>query len=216
MSETRKLAAILAADVVGYSRLMGEDEAGTAKVVRERREAATPIVRSFGGRLVKTTGDGVLLEFPSVVAAVECAIAIQKMMMERNAKLPEAKRILYRVGVNLGDILIDGEDILGDGVNVAARLEGIADPGGVCVSGTAYEHVRGRVEAEFADLGEKVLKNIARPVRVYALKPGGAAPASAAAADKSSPLHLSIVVLPFVNLAGDPGRTTSSMASPRA
>jgi hypothetical protein len=120
MSETRKLAAILAADVVGYSRLMGEDEAGTAKVVRERREAATPIVRSFGGRLVKTTGDGVLLEFPSVVAAVEGAIAIQKMMAERNTVIPEAKRILYRVGVNLGDILIDGEDILGDGVNVAA------------------------------------------------------------------------------------------------
>jgi hypothetical protein len=108
---------------------MGEDEAGTAKIVRERREAAIPIVRSFGGRLVKTMGDGVLLEFPSVVAAVECAVAIQKMMAERNAAVPEAKRILYRVGVNLGDILIDGEDILGDGVNVAARLEGICQPG---------------------------------------------------------------------------------------
>jgi TolB-like protein len=204
MTAARRLAAILAADVVGYSRLMGEDEAGTAKIVRERREAATPIVRSFGGRVVKTTGDGVLLEFPSVVAAVECAIAIQKMMLERNAELPEAKRILYRVGVNLGDILIEGDDILGDGVNVAARLEGIADPGGVCISGTAYEHVRGRVEAEFADLGEKTLKNIARPVRVYALKLGNAAPTSSAAAEKSSPPHLSIVVLPFVNLAGDP------------
>ena len=130
MPETRKLAAILAADVVGYSRLMGEDEAGTAKLVRERRGAATPMVRACGGRLVKTTGDGVLLEFPSVVAAVECAIAIQKMMAERNAVLPEAKRILYRVGVNLGDILIEGDDILGDGVNVAARLEGICGPGG--------------------------------------------------------------------------------------
>ena len=131
MSETRKLAAILAADVVGYSRLMGEDEAGTARAVRERLDAATPIVRGFGGRLVKTMGDGVLLEFPSVVAAVECAIAIQRMMAERNAELPEAKRILYRIGVDLGDILIDGEDILGDGVKVAARLEGIADPGGI-------------------------------------------------------------------------------------
>jgi adenylate cyclase len=145
MSGTRKLAAILAADVVGYSRLMGEDEAGTAKVVRERREAATPIVRSFGGRLVKTTGDGVLLEFPSVVAAVESAIAIQKMMAERNAALPEAKRILYRVGVNLGDILIDGEDILGDGGNVAARLEGICEPGGICLSEDAYRQARGRI-----------------------------------------------------------------------
>jgi TolB-like protein/class 3 adenylate cyclase len=171
MSETRKLAAILAADVVGYSHLMGEDEAGTAKLVRERRGAATPIVRSFGGRLVKTTGDGVLLEFPSVVAAVECAIAIQQMMTERNATLPEAKRILYRVGVNLGDILIEGEDILGDGVNVAARLEGICEPGGACLSSSAYEQVRGRIEAEFVDLGEQTLRNIARPVRAYALTP---------------------------------------------
>jgi class 3 adenylate cyclase len=171
MGETRKLAAILAADVVGYSRLMGEDEAGTAKLVRERRGAATPIVRSFGGRLVKTTGDGVLLEFPSVVAAVECAIAIQKMMAERNAALPEAKRILYRVGVNLGDILIEGEDILGDGVNVAARLEGICEPGGICLSEDAYRQARGRIEAEFADLGEQALKNIARPVRAYAVTP---------------------------------------------
>jgi TolB-like protein/class 3 adenylate cyclase/tetratricopeptide (TPR) repeat protein len=171
MSGTRKLAAILAADVVGYSRLMGEDEAGTAKIVRERRESATPIVRSFGGRLVKTTGDGVLLEFPSVVAAVECAIAIQKMMTDRNASIPEAKRILYRVGVNLGDILIDGEDILGDGVNVAARLEGICEPGGICLSEDAYRQARGRIEAEFVDLGEQALKNIARPVRAYALTP---------------------------------------------
>ena len=142
MSETRKLAAILAADVVGYSRLMGEDEAGTARVVRERREAAAPIVRAFGGRLVKTTGDGALLEFPSVVAAVECAILIQKMMAERNAALPDAKRILYRIGVNLGDVLIEGDDILGDGVNIAARLEGIAEPGGICISEDAFhQHV---------------------------------------------------------------------------
>ena len=175
MTEARKLAAILAADVVGYSRLMGEDEAGTARLVRERREAATPIMRSFGGRLVKTTGDGVLLEFPSVVAAVECAIAIQKMMAERNAAVPEAKRILYRVGVNLGDILIDGDDILGDGVNVAARLEAMGEPGGVCLSSSAYDQVRGRIEVEFVDLGEQALKNIARPVRAYALTPAAIA-----------------------------------------
>src|SRR6516164_6204277 len=128
LSGARRLAAILAADIAGYSRLMGEDEVGTAKAVRERREAAVPIVRAFGGRLVKTTGDGALLEFPSVVAAVECAILIQKMMAERNAALPEAKRILYRMGVNLGDVLIEGDDILGDGVNVAARLESICEP----------------------------------------------------------------------------------------
>jgi adenylate cyclase len=129
MTETRKLVAILAADVVGYSRLMGEDEARTAKAVLERREAAMPIVRAFGGRLVDTSGDGLLLEFPSVVASVECAILIQKMMAESNAPLPEATRILYRIGVNLGDVLIEGDEIFGDGVNVAARLEGICEPG---------------------------------------------------------------------------------------
>jgi adenylate cyclase len=171
VTAARRLAAILAADVVGYSRLMGADEAGTAKLVRERLEAATPIVRAFGGRVVKTTGDGVLLEFPSVVAAVECAIAIQKMMAELNAQVPDAKRILYRVGVNLGDVLVEGDDILGDGVNVAARLEGICESGGVCVSGSAYDHVRGRIAAEFVDLGEQALKNIAQPVRAYALTP---------------------------------------------
>ena len=140
MTAARRLAAILAADVVGYSRLMGEDEAGTALSVRAHREAARPIVAGFGGRIVKTTGDGLLLEFPSVVAAVECAIAIQKLMVERNAETPEAKRIVYRIGVNLGDVLIEGDDILGDGVNIAARLEGLCEPGGVMISGAAYEH----------------------------------------------------------------------------
>jgi adenylate cyclase len=169
MTETRRLAAILAADVVGYSRLMGEDEAGTARAVRDHRKAATLIVRGFGGRLVKTMGDGMLLEFPSVVAAVECAIRMQQQMAERNAGIPEARRILYRIGVNLGDVLVDGEDILGEGVNIAARLEAICEPGGICISGSAYDHVRGRIEAEFVDLGDKALKNIARPVRAYAL-----------------------------------------------
>jgi len=172
MAENRRLAAIMAVDVVGYSRLMGEDEAGTARGVREHREAARPIVTGFGGRIVKTTGDGLLLEFPSVVAAVECAIAIQKLMVERNAETPEAKRIVYRIGVNLGDVLIEGDDILGDGVNIAARLEALCEPGGVMISGSAYEHIRGRVDATFVDLGEQALKNIARPVRVYELAIG--------------------------------------------
>ena len=207
MPETRKLAAILAADVVGYSRLMGEDEAGTARAVREHREAAAPLVGSKGGRIVKTTGDGLLLEFPSVVAAVECAIAIQALMAERNAETPEDKRILYRIGVNLGDVLIEGDDILGDGVNIAARLESICEPGGVFISGAAFEHVRGRVEAHFVDLGERDLKNIARPVRVYAIRSGseGAASArSASAPNEQEPPRLSIVVLPFANFGGDP------------
>jgi TolB-like protein/class 3 adenylate cyclase len=205
MTAARRLAAILAADVVGYSRLMGEDEAGTARAVREHREAARPIVTGLGGRIVKTTGDGLLLEFPSVVAAVECAVAIQKLMVERNAETPEAKRIVYRIGVNLGDVLIEGDDILGDGVNIAARLEGICEPGGVLISSAAYDHVRGRVDADFIDLGEKDLKNIARPVRAYAVKTGSesAAPApSASEPNRQGPPRLSMVVLPFANIGG--------------
>ena len=203
MTAARRLAAILAADVVGYSRLMGEDEAETARAVREHREAARPIVASHGGRIVKTTGDGLLLEFPSVVAAVECAIAIQKLMVERNAETPEAKRIVYRIGVNLGDVLVEGDDILGDGVNIAARLEGIAEPGGIFISGAAYDHVRGRIDAHFVDLGEKDLKNIARPVRVYAIKPAGerGRPPRLPADSASGPPRLSIVVLPFANMS---------------
>jgi TolB-like protein/class 3 adenylate cyclase/Tfp pilus assembly protein PilF len=206
MSQARRLAAILAADAVDYSRLISEDEAGTARLVRERREAALPIVRAFGGRLVKTTGDGLLLEFSSVVAAVECAIAIQRMMVERNAAIPEARGILYRVGVNLSDILIDGDDILGDGVNAAARLEGLAEPGGISLSEDAYRQVRDKVKGTFIDLGEKALKNIVRPMRVYALKPASeiAATPSVAPLGKGEPPRLSLVVLPFANIGGDP------------
>ena len=206
MTATRRLAAILAADVVGYSRMMCEDEAGTALSVRTHREAARPIVAGFGGRIVKTTGDGLLLEFPSVVAAVECAIAIQKLMVERNAETLEAKRIVYRIGVNLGDVLIEDEDILGDGVNIAARLEALCEPGGVMVSGTAYEHTRGKIDAAFVDLGPTQLKNIAEPIRVYSLQvgvPAEAKPASVSAPEKSAPPRLSIVVLPFANIGGD-------------
>ena len=205
MTAARRLAAILAADVVGYSRLMGEDEAGTALSVRAHREAARPIVAGFGGRIVKTTGDGLLLEFPSVVAAVECAIAIQTLMVERNAETPEAKKIVYRVGVNVGDVLIEGDDILGDGVNIAARLEALCEPGGVLISGTAYEHIRGRIDAEFVDLGEKDLKNIARPVRTFALANGApSALSSTLVASPTGPRRFSIVVLPFANMSSDP------------
>ncbi len=208
MPEARKLAAILFADVVGYSRLMGEDEAGTARAVREDREAARPIVTGHGGRIVSTSGDGLLLEFPSIVAAVECAIAFQTHVAGRNADTPEPKRILYRIGVSLGDLLIDGDDIVGDGVIIAARLESICEPGEVLVSGAAYEQVRGRIEAHFVDLGEKTLKNIARPVRVYAVKVGSeVAPARAsigAIAGQQERPRFSIVVLPFENIGGDP------------
>src|SRR5271156_5400614 len=164
----RRLAAIFAADVAGYSRLMGLDEAGTARILREHRVIADAVVAKHGGRIVKTTGDGILLEFPSVVDAVECAVAVQTVMAERNDGVPQDRRMLFRIGINLGDILIEGDDILGDGVNIAARLEGIAEPGGICISSTAYDHVRGKVAVEFNDLGEQNLKNIARPVRAYA------------------------------------------------
>src|SRR6516162_10001601 len=166
----RRLAAVLAADVAGYSRLMGADEVGTARALREHRVVTDALVAKHGGRLVKTTGDGVLLEFPSVVDAVECAVAVQVVMAERNEEVPVERRMLFRIGINLGDILIEGNDILGDGVNVAARVEGVAEPGGICISSSAYEQVRGKVTVEFADLGEQRLKNIDRPVRAYAAK----------------------------------------------
>ena len=203
----RRFAAIVAADVAGYSRLMGLDEVGTARTLREHRAVTDALVAKHGGRLVKTTGDGVLLEFPSVVDAVECAVAVQAVMAERNEGVPQDRRMLFRIGINLGDILIEGDDILGDGVNVAARLEGIAEPGGICISSSAYDQVRGKVAVEFTDLGEQNLKNIARPVRAYAVVRDGLGPATQAGSTTPSPPsapRLSIVVLPFANIGGDP------------
>jgi TolB-like protein/class 3 adenylate cyclase len=202
----RRLSAIVAADVAGYSRLMGLDETGTARILREHRVIADAVVAKHGGRIVKTTGDGLLIEFPSVVDAVECAVAVQTVMAERNEGVPQDRRMLFRIGINLGDILIEGDDILGDGVNVAARLEGIAEPGGICISSSAYDQVRGKIDVAFTDLGEQSLKNIARPVRTYAVmrnglglnKQHGAVPHT-----PSAP-RLSIVVLPFANIGGDP------------
>lgn len=202
----RRLAAIVAADVAGYSRLMGLDEVGTARTLREHRNVTDALVEKHGGRLVKSTGDGVLLEFPSVVDAVDCAVAVQAVMAQRNEGVPADRRMLLRIGVNLGDILIEGDDILGDGVNVAARLEGIAEPGGICVSSSAYEQVRGKVVIEFADMGEHSLKNIARPIRVYAVVRNGPwqnAQEGSIPAETPAP-RLSILVLPFANLAADP------------
>jgi TolB-like protein/class 3 adenylate cyclase len=204
----RRLAAIVAADVAGYSRLMGLDEVGTARTLREHRKVTDAVVAKHGGRLVKTTGDGMLLEFPSVVDAVECAVAVQAVMAQRNEGIPQDRRMLFRIGINLGDILIEDHDILGDGVNIAARLEGIAEPGSVCISSSAYDHVRGKVAVEFADLGEQNLKNIDRPVRAYALvrdEPCLASKGSPSTTPSppSAP-RLSMVVLPFVNLGGDP------------
>ena len=198
----RRLAAIVAADVAGYSRLMGLDEVGTARTLREHRKVTDALVAQHGGRIVKTTGDGVLLEFPSVVDAVEYAIAMQEAMAQRNEGVPQDRRMLFRIGINLGDILIEGDDILGDGVNVAARLEGIAEPGCICISSSTYEQVRGKVPAAFTDMGEQNLKNIASPIRVYALGPS--ANAHPPAPLPSSAPRLSLVVLPFANIGGDP------------
>src|ERR1700689_3999384 len=194
----RRLSAIMSADVAGYSRLMGLDEAGTARILREHRVIADAVVAKHGGRIVKTTGDGLLIEFPSVVDAVECAVAVQTVMTERNEGSPQDRRMLLRIGINLGDILIEGDDILGDGVNVAARLEGIAEPGGICISSSAYDQVRGKVDVEFSNLGERNLKNIARPVRAYAVKRNGLDlnKQNGAVPDMPSAPRLAIVVLP--------------------
>ena len=209
MTEKRKLAAILAADVAGYSRLAGADEERTLARLRAlRSDLIDPTIAVHNGRVVKRTGDGSLIEFRSVVDAVRCAIEVQNGMAERNAGLPPERRVEFRIGIHLGDVVEESDgDLMGDGVNIAARLEGIADPGGICLSEDAYRQVRDRLKEGFIDLGEKELKNIARPVRAYALKTGAEGPASAlqaSAPNKTGPPRLSIVVLPFANIGGDP------------
>jgi class 3 adenylate cyclase len=168
----RRLAAVLVADVVGYSHLMSGDEEGThRRLLRYRREVIAPKVREHRGRIVKSTGDGALVEFGSIVDAVRCALDVQRAMVARNAELPETHRIQFRMGVNLGDVIVASDDIYGHGVNLAARLEGLAAPGGVCISADAWRHVRGAIAAEFVDLGEQQLKNIADPAHVFAIAP---------------------------------------------
>jgi adenylate cyclase len=201
-SVERKLAAILAADVVGYSRLMGEDEAGTlARLKEHRRELIDAKISDHKGRIVKTTGDGILIQLPSVVEAVACAVAVQRGMAERNVSTPEDQRIEFRVGINLGDIIIEDGDIFGDGVNVAARLEALAEPGGICVSRVVHDQVRDRLDIAFDDMGEQQVKNIARPVHVYRVRLDPPAPANAALPLPDKP---SLAVLPFQNMSGDP------------
>jgi adenylate cyclase len=207
----RRLAAILALDVVGYSRLMGRNEAATVAALKiHREEIVDREIATRGGRLVSTSGDGALVEFPSVVAAVECAVAIQQGMAERNRDVPRDQRIEFRMGINLDEVMVDGDDILGDGVNVAARLEAFADPGTVCISGSVFGHVRNRLDLRFEDLGDQRFKNIAEPVRTFRIScaEAGFPYADFFASCESLPLpaKLSIAIMPFANLSGDPGQ----------
>src|ERR1700723_2291749 len=209
MTETRKIAAILVADVVGYSRLAGADEDRTLSRLRGlRSDLIDPAIAAHHGRIVKRTGDGILIEFRSVVDAVRCAIEVQTGVAERNAGLPPERRIEFRIGIHLGDIVEEADgDLMGDGVNIAARLESVAAPGAICLSEQAYWQVKGRLDLAVSDLGPTQLKNIAEPIRLYSLQvgaPAQAKPVSAPAPKKSAPPRLSIVVLPFAKIGGGP------------
>jgi adenylate cyclase len=198
----RRLAAILAADVAGYSRLMGVDEEGTLAALKaSRREVIDLKIAEHRGRIVKTTGDGALVEFASAVDAVRCAMEIQRAMAERNAHIPEDRRIEFRIGINVGDIIIDDGDIYGDGVNIAARIETLGSPGAICLSDNAYQQIKGKLTLDVSDMGERQLKNIAQPVRVHSVRDDNATagPTTLAPPDKPS-----IAVLPFTNMSGDP------------
>jgi adenylate cyclase len=224
MPSVRRLTAILAADVAGYSRLMGADEEGTHERLKTHLgELVDPKIKEHRGRIVKNTGDGLLAEYPSVVDAVRCAVEVQRGMVERNAAVSPEKRIEFRVGINLGDVIAEGDDIFGDGVNIAARLEALAEPGGICVSRVVRDQVRDKVDYAFEDLGEQQVKNIARPVRVYALRPEGPAgvrtPSVSSTVSSSPPVSCTTPVdcrpFPLQTSATSGSSSISRMASPR-
>ena len=207
-SHSRRLAAILAADIAGYSALMGADEARTVDDLKGHQAVVLPMVGDFGGRIIDTAGDGILAEFSSVVNAVECAVSIQRAMAERNGAVEPARRMQFRIGINLGDVIYDSERIFGDGINIAARLEGIAEPGGICVSAKVRDEIDGKMNFAYEDLGDRQLKNIARPVRAYGIRLGASAPTRPAPAQPAAAQQHddkpSVAVLPFTNMSGDP------------
>jgi adenylate cyclase len=219
----RRLAAVLAADVAGYSRLMGRDEERTlAQLKTFRKTLIDPGITAHRGRIVKTTGDGMLVEYASAVDAARCALEIQREIAKQNADVPLDLRIEFRIGIHVGDIIIDDNDIFGDGVNIAARLEGVAEPGGVCISDDAYRQIRGKIDIAFDDIGEQTLKNIAEPMRAWRIRLAGEA--TAAIRSSSSPIRAeglalpdkpSIVVLPFDNMSAEGAKTISLMGSSR-
>ena len=200
----RKLSAILSADVKGYSRLMGEDELATVRTLEAYREMITEVIRNYSGRVVDSPGDNLLAEFTSVVDAVESAVEIQQELKAKNAELPENRRMQFRIGINLGDVIEEGERIYGDGVNVAARLEGLAEGGGVCISGTAFDQIEGKLGLEFEYLGEQAVKNIKKPIRVYRVKRERGVSDVEISRELPLPDKPSIAVLPFVNMSDDP------------
>src|SRR5438128_3420945 len=211
MASTRRLAAILAADVAGYSRLMGADEEGTHERLKAHLgQLVDPKIKEHRGRVVKNTGDGMLAEFASVVDAVRCAAEVQRGMIDCEPEMPDERRIEFRIGINLGDVIADGGDIFGDGVNVAARLEALAEPGGICISRTVRDHIRDKLPYPFEDRGEQSVKNIARPVRIFALRSEAIAELPVSNVPLATPIsqpvvapRMSIVVLPFTNLSDD-------------
>jgi adenylate cyclase len=197
----RRLSAILAADIAGYSALMGADEAGTVRDLKGHQAVVLPMVGEFGGRIIDTPGDGILAEFPSVVNAVKCAVAFQSGMAERNTATEPDRRMLFRIGINIGDVVYDEARIYGEGINVAARLESIAEPGGICISSKVFEEISGRIDLAYQDIGEQQLKNISRPVRVYRVRVGPTGSTGAPAL--LLPDKPSIAVLPFENMSGE-------------
>src|SRR5437867_8502506 len=205
----RKLAAILSADVKGYSRLMGEDEVATIRTLTAYQEVMTTFIQQHRGRVVDASGDNLLAEFASVVDAVQCAVEIQRELKTKNADLPAPQRMEFRIGINVGDVIVEGERIYGDGVNIAARLEGLAEAGGICISGIVYDQVETKLALGYEYLGEQTVKNIAKPVRAYRvqMEPGASTPTARGRGEVTSPLLAlpdkpSIAVLPFVNMSG--------------